>query len=63
MERVLVNYFCIVAAFILMLDSTISVFHLISILILLSVCLYKQLRRDLNVEGFLETIRSVCRTE
>jgi len=63
MERVLVNYFFIVAAFMLMLDSTISVFHVVSVLILLSICLRKHFRLDSKDDGYLAVLRSVCRTE
>ena len=63
MERTIVNYFYIVAAFMLMLDSTISFFHVVSVLIFLSICLRQHLRFDSKDDGYLTVLRSVCRTE
>jgi len=63
MERVLVNYFCIVAAFMLMLDSSILLFHVVSALIIISIILRKYSRLDSKDDGYLTVHRSVCRTE
>ena len=61
MRVLLINYFFIVAAFLLMLDSPILFLHIVSILTVLAVFQYWNHRKNAN--GFLTIIRTVCRTE
>jgi len=61
MEKILINYFYIVAAFLLMLDYSISFFHVISIVLLVTIYLFYHI--NTNTNGFLIEFRSVCRIE
>jgi len=61
MEKILINYFYIVAAFLLMLDYSVSFFHVISIILLTTVYLFFHINTKAN--GFLAEFRSICRIE
>jgi len=61
MQEVFIGYFCMMAAFMLTLDFSVSFFHLASVLFLLAIYMCKHI--DTTVDGFLSALRAVCRIE
>jgi len=61
MSKIIIGYFCMMAAFMLTLDFPVSLFHLTSILFLLTIYLCKHF--DTSVDRFLSVLRSVIRIE
>jgi len=61
MQEIFIGYFCMMAAFMLTLDFSVSFYHLASVLFLLAIYLYKNI--DTTINGFLTVLRAVGRIE